>query len=151
MPVALEVTLVQVEWSVTPVIIEDRYEIKITTTFETNVPTPVLVIEPGGITLPELKPTEVYNGEFTAANYGLVALNEVKIQIPAADNDYDIQVLTAIPETLKAMQKVSVMYRVTRRQLSAALAGASGESSYYALSRLYEEVRGYGGNPCYKW
>src|SRR5690606_8029760 len=63
-PVAMEINLVTVEWSVTPVVIKDSYEIKVSQTFETNVPTPVLVTEPPNMTLPELQPGQVFNGEF---------------------------------------------------------------------------------------
>lgn len=148
-PIAMEVTLVQVEWSVTPIVIQDRYEIKITTTFETNVPTPVLVIEPAGITLPELAPGQVFNGEFAVSNYGLIALNNVRISFPTAISDYDIELLATIPTTLQAMQKVTVPYRVTRRAQTALLQDDSTMSSDNRLAMLMDEVKGYGGNPCY--
>ena len=108
-PVALEVTLVEIEWSVTPVVIEDRYEIKISTTFVTNVPTPVLVIEPGGLTVPELNPGQVFNGEFTVSNYGLIALDGVSINFPTTFGEYDLELLSTLPKVLNAMQKVTVL------------------------------------------
>ncbi len=158
-PIALEVTLVQVEWSVTPITIEDRYEIKITTTFVTNVPTPVLVIEPGGLTVPELAPGQVFNGEFTVSNYGLIELNDVNINFPTSFGEYDIELLATLPKTLNAMQKVTVPYRITRRLATASYL-PSGISSQYACNSkdeagiaheaaLLDEVKGYGGNPCY--
>lgn len=155
-PIALEVNLVTVEWSVTPIVIEDRYDITITQTFQTNVPTPVLVTEPPGITLPDLAPGEVFNGEFTVANYGLISLNEVSIQIPASFGEYDVELLTLIPKTIGANQKVSVLYRVTRK-LSSAMIQESIFGSHFAFNpeilshpnvSLFTEVMGYGGS-CY--
>ena len=160
-PIALEVTLVQVEWSVTPIVIQDRYEIVITQTFETNVPTPVLVIEPAGITVPELAPGQVFNGEFTVSNYGLIALNNVNVQFPTSFGEYNIELLATVPKTLNAMQKVTVPYKITRKQLSALSNQPSAMSSQYACNShsplhpftaspsLIEEVMGYGGTPCY--
>jgi len=156
-PIALEVTLVQVEWSVTPIVIQDRYEIVVTQTFQTNVPTAVLVIEPASITVPELAPGQVFNGEFKVSNYGLIALNNVSIQYPTSFGEYNIELLATVPKTLNAMQKVTVPYRITRRQLSAFInsplhfAGeGKGEGELFAFnSQLLEEIKGYGGNPCY--
>lgn len=135
-PLALEVNMVSIEWSVTETTIEDRYEIQVTQTFETNVPTAVLVTEPAGITLPRMQPGEVFNGEFTVTNYGLIAAFDVEISFPASFADYDIEVLTeAIPDRIEAMQRIMVPYRVTRRIQTAA-------------TSLYEEVSGLGGGDC---
>jgi fibronectin type 3 domain-containing protein len=114
-PVALEVTLVEIEWSVTETTIEDRYEIKIQQTFQTNVPTSVLVVEPPGITLPDMQPGEVFNGEFSITNYGLIKADYKGMRFPASIDDYDFEVLGNIPMTLGAMEKVIVPYRVMRR------------------------------------
>ncbi len=114
-PVAMEVTLVQVEWSVTPVVIEDRYEIRITQTFQTNVPTAVIVVEPAGMTMPDIKPGEVFNAEYTITDRGLVAVDFNGLNFPKSISDYDIEVLSAFPLTLNSMQKITVPYRVKRR------------------------------------
>ncbi len=114
-PVALEVSLIDVEWSVVPITIEDRYEIRISQTFQTNVPTSVIVVEPASVTVPDIKPGEVFNGEFTITNYGLISASYKGIKVPASAGDYDIEVLASFPETIGAMQKVTVPYRITRR------------------------------------
>jgi hypothetical protein len=44
--VFMQYTLVTVEWSVQEIALEDRYEIVLDATYETDVPAPVLVIEP---------------------------------------------------------------------------------------------------------
>lgn len=136
-PIALEVTLVTVEWSVTPVTITDSYQIKVTQTFETNVPTSVIVTEPPAIVLPTLAPGQVYNGEFTITNYGLVSADYSGINFPSSFEDYDLEVLSRIPTTIGANQKIIVPYRITRRITTAA-----------ATTNIGDEITGYGGGAC---
>lgn len=86
-----------------------------TTTFETNVPTSVIVVEPAGMTMPDIKPGEVFNGEFTITNYGLIAVQYNGLNFPKMFSDYDIEVMSSFPTTLNAMQKITVPYRVKRK------------------------------------
>src|SRR3990172_7943376 len=164
-PIALEANLINIDWSVTPVPLEDRYQITVTQTFETHVPTPVIVVEPPLATLPEMQLGEVYNGEFTITNYGLVSADYSGIYFPASIGDYDIKVLSNIPDRLNAMQKVTVQYRVTRRTVTAGVinqgSGVMGQGSWghdlYVFnsdspihpftdtpSSLFDEVNSYG-------
>jgi hypothetical protein len=139
-PVAMQVDLVSIEWSVTPVVIEDRYEITITQTFEPKVPAPVLVVEPPKVHLPEREPGEVFQGEFKVTNYGLVGVYDVALEFPGSFGEYDVEVLAgAIPDEIGAMESVTVPYRITRRVQTA---------SAHAATSLYDEVSGYGGVPC---
>lgn len=144
-PVAMEATLVSVEFSVTPVILEDRYQITISQTYETNVPTPVIVTEPPGISLPNLQPGEVFNGEFKITNYGLIAAAYKSITIPTSIGDYDVEVLANMPKTLNAMQKITVPYKITRRQTTASIATATPDM---VAAALYDEFESYGGGAC---
>ncbi len=64
--------LVTVEWSVTETSIQDKYEIETHAVFETDVPAPVIVFEPAAIVLPEMKPGDVFHGEFTMTYHGLI-------------------------------------------------------------------------------
>jgi fibronectin type 3 domain-containing protein len=137
--VALEVNMVDIEWSVVPTAIQDKYEIKITQTFETNVPAPVIITEPAGITLPPMQPGEVFNGEFTVKNYGLIAVFDVQINFPTSFEDYDVEVLTeAVPKRIEAMQTIRVPYRVTRRVQTA------------STKSIFEEMSGFGGGDCFR-
>ncbi len=156
--IILEVKLVDVTWSVVPTTIQDKYEIVITQTFATNVPLPVLVTEPPVINLPEMLPGQVFNGEFTITNYGLIAVVDVKITFPTSFLDYDVEVFTSsIPTRIGAQQKITMPFRVTKRQTVAAnlnLRDAGNDAcnpdsslqlfAASALSSLFEEVRGYG-------
>lgn len=144
-PSLMEYNLVNIEWSVTPVVIEDRYDITITQTFVTNVPAPVLVTEPPSVTLPDMTPGQVFNGEFKVSNYGLVALNNMKIAFPKSFGELDIEVFATIPDTLAAMQKVTVPYRITRRQSTAAVHGLPWNRENL-LASVVEEVKSFGGS-----
>jgi len=163
-PIALQMKLVDITWSVEPTTIQDQYEIVIHQTFETNVPAPVLVTEPPSLTLPDMQPGQALNGEFTVTNYGMIAVDNVKMTFPTSFGDYDVEVFTSVmPTRLNAMQKVTVPYRITKRQQSAmsyqpsAMSYAcSSEAGIMSLrgeaeasSSLFEEVRGYGGSGCF--
>ncbi|UCF90367.1 MAG: carboxypeptidase regulatory-like domain-containing protein, partial [Desulfobacterales bacterium] len=67
--VTLQNTLVTVEWNVSETTVEDKYEIVLTATYETDVPAPVIVAEPVSTTLPDMRAGDVYYGEFTLTNY----------------------------------------------------------------------------------
>ena len=67
--VFLDYTLVTVEWKVTEITIQDRYDIVLTAVYETNVPAPVVVAEPASINLPDMRTGDVYTGEFTLTNH----------------------------------------------------------------------------------
>lgn len=76
----------------------------------------------------------MYNGEFKLTNYGLVDAETLTFKFPRSMGDHDIEMLSNIPDKLRAMQSITVAYRVTRRTQTA----SRGRS-------LYEEVMGYGG------
>src|SRR6185503_21142176 len=59
-------------WVVTPTDVPDRYTFTLRTVFETQVPVPVLTVEPGAIDLSQVTSNEV-TVNLTIANHGLVA------------------------------------------------------------------------------
>ncbi len=141
-PIALAVNLVDIEWSVTPVVIEDRYDITVEQTFATKVPALVVVIDPVFSQLPSLSPGEVYYGEFTITNHGLISADNLRLESPGEVGDFEVEVFTdGLPAKLEALQSVTVAYRVTRKIISDTEQVASASSDC-------EEVQGYGGNYC---
>ena len=112
--VFLDYDLVTVEWEVNEISLEDRYEIYLKTTFETNVPAPVVVIEPAGVNLPDMLPGEVYRGEFTIVNHGLVRADDVRLELPESDDQYSFEFLADVPESIEAMQRLVVPYRIVK-------------------------------------
>ncbi len=148
-PVGLEVNLVQIELSVTQTTIQDQYQITINQTFATNVPAPVLVTEPPNINLPDMLPGQVFNGEFTVTNYGLIAVDNPQINFPTSFGNYDVEMLNLMPKRIEAMQKIIVPYRITRRQTVASLGAIINPDALVAT--LCSEVGGFGGGSCVTW
>ncbi len=114
--VALSYSLVSVEWEVVPITIQDRYEIVLQATFETDVPAPVVTIEPAMVNLPQLFAGDVYQGEFSLFNHGLIRADHLQFQMPASDEFIEYEQLGGIPDHLDARQRLRVPYRVTCRK-----------------------------------
>jgi PKD repeat protein len=111
-PVFLEYNVIQVEWSVREISIEDRYEIILNATFETDVPTAVVLVEPLITNLPTMNPGQVYFGELTLTNYGLVRADNVKATLPSSDAYFRYEFLAEVPDTLMAKSRVVIPYRI---------------------------------------
>jgi RHS repeat-associated protein len=111
--VFLTYNLVTVEWEVRETTIQDKYEIVLHATYETNVPAAVVVIEPKSVTLPDMKAGGVFYGEFTVTNYGLIRADNMKLTLPPTDQYFKYELLTGLPESLEAQERITVPYRVT--------------------------------------
>jgi len=111
--VFLDYNLVTVEWSVTEITIQDKYDIVLTAVYETNVPAAVVVIEPASVTLPAMQAGDVFNGEFTLTNYGLIRADDLSLSLPPDDQYFKYEALAALPDSLAAKQRITVPYRVT--------------------------------------
>jgi hypothetical protein len=129
----MDYNLVSVEWSVTPITIKDTYTITALVTFVTNVPAAVVVIEPASVTLPVMKPGDVFLGEFTMTNYGLVRADNVVFNQPVSDAFFRYEFMATIPTSMEAKQRVTIPYRVvslTSIDQPAATASGGGCFSY---------------------
>ena len=109
----LDYNTVTVEWSVNEITIEDKYEIVLSATYETNVPAAVVVIEPTSITLPDMRAGDVFNTEITLTNHGLIRADQVVFALPQSDANFKYEALVNIPESLGAKQRVTIPIRVT--------------------------------------
>lgn len=107
----LNVAFVSVEWSVTPVTIEDRYEIKLVSTFKTDVPAPVLVTDPPNLTL-MMEPESTYVGTFKVTNHGLVAVKDFNIEVNSQPGLRLEALVDSFPQ-IPAKSSVTVPFRVT--------------------------------------
>src|SRR5204862_6493303 len=87
-PVFLDYNLLTVEWSVREITIQDRYEITLNATYETDVPAAVLVMQPASVNLPAMAIGEVFYGELTPTNYGLIRADHVRQQLPVDDGTF---------------------------------------------------------------
>jgi hypothetical protein len=110
--VALAYSLVTVEWEVVPITIEDRYEIVLEAVFKTDVPAPVVVIEPSVVNLPQLFAGDVFYGEFSIQNHGLIRADEFTFELPPSDDYLEYELLAGLPDQLNAKQRLRVPYRI---------------------------------------
>jgi hypothetical protein len=99
------------DWSVTPMTLTDKYDVKLEATFETQVPAPVLTIDPAYERL-ELEIGSTYVGEYRVTNHGLVALDDVKINM-AGGPGLRVEVLITELPRIGAMETVIIPYRIT--------------------------------------
>ncbi len=108
--------LISVEWSVTEIALEDIYQILLEATFETQVPFPVVVFDPLRVELPVMKQGDVFQGEFTLTNYGLITAENVITQLPKGDEFVKIEFLYPVPDRLAAGEIIVLPFRVTAKR-----------------------------------
>ena len=111
--VFLDYNLVTVEWQVNETTIQDRYDITLTATYQTQVPAPVILMEPVSINLPDMQQGEEFTGEISITNYGLVRADHVVFTPPAPDEYFKVEFLGSVPTELAAKQRVTLPYKVT--------------------------------------
>ncbi|MCH6259034.1 hypothetical protein MLD52_20935 [Puniceicoccaceae bacterium K14] len=106
---------VSVSWEVVPITIEDRYDIFVETTFETDVPAPVIVIEPAVLEIPDLCPGDVFTAELSLRNEGLVTASNIANPLLDPDPYLDIEILSDTPEVfdIPAGREVRIVFRMT--------------------------------------
>ncbi len=101
-------------WTVVPTSIQDTSHITIQATFEANVPAPVVVPNPASIDLaPLTQPGQYLDIPFTLVNYGLIAVQNVAINI-SQHPLYRFDLLTTDVGTLPAHGTVTIPLRITR-------------------------------------
>jgi hypothetical protein len=74
---------VRIIWTVVPKLFEDKYEIKLTSEYETFVPAPVVVIEPMRFDLAELETGLVDFITLKVTNYGLIRADNFQFSLPS--------------------------------------------------------------------
>jgi hypothetical protein len=109
----LDFSAVSVEWSVVETTVQDRYDVVLTATYQTQVPAPVVLIEPMSINLPDMQVGEEITGTLNVTNYGLIRANNVVFTPPGSDSYFRIEVMGTVPNALEAKQRVSLPYKIT--------------------------------------
>lgn len=99
-------------WEVVPITFQDRYDIVLHATYETNVPVPVVVVEPGFIPVQKMCAGQVQNGEVLLTNHGLIRADNVKFNLPADTEYYAYEALATIGDSLAAGESVKIPYRI---------------------------------------
>lgn len=140
--VFLDYNLITVEWSVREITIQDRYEITLNATFETDVPAAVVMLQPASTNLPKMNAGDVFYGEFVLTNFGLVRADEVKQKLPQSDAFFRYEFLVDVPTQLAAKQRVTIPYRVVAlqslEQPTASGGGCYSYSNQTAISCKYQ-------------
>ena len=111
-------------WTVVPTEIQDHYKIVLETTFETEVPMPVVTVDEPFM-MPMVLPGYTTQFNITLRNHGLINAEQVQVQVPD-DPDYIITpLITEIP-VLAAKSEVTIP--CTIRLSDAALAKLNASS-----------------------
>jgi hypothetical protein len=104
--------IVSVSFSVREITLEDRYEISLNATFETDVPVAVVALEPLQVNLPVMEQGDVFFGELQLTNYGLIRAYDVSPTLPEDTALSKFELLSNIPDTLEAGESLTLAYRV---------------------------------------
>lgn len=112
--------LVEYNWTVVPVEVEDRTHIVIETIFETVVPAPVVTVTPSSIDLDEIQGDEAQI-DFVIQNHGLIAARDMDISF----NSHPAYTLTPLVSQLGTLgAQSSIVVPVILRRTS----GAGGQA-----------------------
>jgi YD repeat-containing protein len=88
-----------------------------------------------------MKAGDVFNGEFTLTNYGLIRADHLELVIPSDDEYFRYELLGGLPSSLAAKERITVPYRVTcLKSLDPAddgQAGGGGCSTYMRCVRIF--------------
>ncbi|KQP49886.1 CARDB domain-containing protein [Pseudorhodoferax sp. Leaf274] len=101
----LDRQLVSYSWNVVPVDIQDRYQIKLESTFETEVPVPVITVD--ALKMPVILPGVTSTITIKVTNHGLIQAEDVRINVPN-DDLFEIVALTNVIDILPAKSTVEV-------------------------------------------
>jgi hypothetical protein len=105
---------VQYIWNVIPTEIEDKYNIRVESVFETDVPIPVVVIDPPLIDYGDLQVIgQVKQVDMTITNHGLIAAQDLKLQF-AEHPFYKVEPLIEDIGSLGAKSSLTIPIRITR-------------------------------------
>lgn len=115
--VNLSYQAITVNWEVEETEVEDEYKIVTKVTYETNVPTPVIVVgTPENLNYQSMSIGESVIVQFTVTNKGLITAKDVEVFLPEATKDWVFDYLEPItPFDLAPQQTVFIPARFTRQ------------------------------------
>ena len=100
-------------WSVVPSTVTDTYSIVLTSTFETNVPVPVVTVNPPILDFSNLGYGQSEVIDLTMTNHGLIAANDVSLDLPNPPGYVITPLVNNLPE-IAADSSVLVPVTITR-------------------------------------
>ena len=106
----LPLDLVTYSWSVVPTTVQDVYDIQVTATFVTNVPAPVVTVDPMYVDFNQLSYDATGKAvvNYTVTNHGLIAASSASLTLPASVGGYTVTPLLSALGTLPAQSSVVV-------------------------------------------
>ncbi len=134
--VVLQYQPVTITWSVVPTTIQDQYNLVVNTTFATNVPVPVLVIDPGAVNLPVMNAGDVYNVQANVSNYGLINADNFVFNLPSDTANFHFELVGTVPTTVPANSTIPVLYRVHCIQALSSVATTDIPTNPFSISNL---------------
>lgn len=122
-------------WNVVPTEIQDQYTFELISTFETNVPAPVVTIE-APHNLPAFD--ESYTFNYVITNHGLISANDVVLHTPE-DDDFLFTALYDHIDTLAAQTTIVIPCLVTYKDtISKSQRGECADWGYTWVEYTYE-------------
>lgn len=109
----LDYQLINIEFGVTETTINDIYDIVLEAIYQTQVPAPVVLLEPLSINVGGMQAGEERTGQLTLSNYGLIEAQTVKFTPPKTDSEFKYEFFGDIPDTLPPKTRIVIPYRVT--------------------------------------
>ncbi|MCR4295250.1 MAG: carboxypeptidase-like regulatory domain-containing protein, partial [Elusimicrobia bacterium] len=106
----LPTAVVTYAWSVTPTTILDKYDISLKLTFRTDVPAPVLIIDPPAVSLEMVGGQTAYT-QYSITNRGLVSVFNYKLK-PGGDEAVQVTLPFEVIPEIKPGQTVVVPVKV---------------------------------------
>lgn len=116
-PIFLDYQPINVEFNVTETTVQDHYDVVVEATYQTQVPAPVVLLQPTAINLPDMQVGEELTGELTLSNFGLVRADNVVFTPPKSDEYFEYEFLAEVPQQLEAKARVTIPYRITMKKL----------------------------------
>jgi hypothetical protein len=104
--------LINYRFVVAPTEIPDQYTVHLESTFETNVPVPLVKLKAPS-TLPNLAPGEQTQIDLTLTNYGLIEAEDVQLRLPQIP-DYTFTPLTDKLAVLPAKSSITIPVKMQR-------------------------------------
>ena len=108
--VGLVESLVDIDWTVTPTTVTDSYDVTVTTTYETQVPVPVIDVLPVNQKF-DMAPGSVRNGQLELVNLGVVSAYDVQLTL-RQDHYLDVQLAFDRIAEIPAQSRVIVPFTV---------------------------------------
>ena len=122
-------------WNVVPTEIQDQYTFELISTFETNVPAPVITVE-APHNLPAFE--ESYSFNYVITNHGLISANDVVFHLPE-DDDFLFTALYDCIDTLYAQTTIVIPCVVTHKDsISQSWRGECANWGYTWVEYTYE-------------